>query len=223
MGCPRKNECVPLVTTPMRAAVAPDRRAVPRDVARLGLEPDQRPARARPALTFGQRFAADEVALVELHGPAQAGLVRVDRLVHVVAVQAQRGLEARRVARAQAGRQHAAARRPCSRIASQTSPTRSDVDEELEAVLARVAGARDHRRGRPRPRRCRNPKYGRSREPARRAAAPARFRPLERDQRELEGSVLDRRRPRARARASTRRSFSRLDALTTTKKPSSPQ
>src|SRR2546428_13188064 len=85
---------------PSPTAAGDDGGAMPRDAAWLGPEPDQRAARAVLA-DFGQRVAADEVTLVKLHRPAQAGLIRVDRLVHVVPVKAKGGFEAGGVTGAQ--------------------------------------------------------------------------------------------------------------------------
>src|SRR5437763_16609762 len=87
-------------------AAARNRRAVARDAPRLHGQPDQPPPGSL-CLDLDEGRAADELALVELHRPAETRLVRVDRLVHVVAVQAEGGLQARGVAGAEAGRQHA--------------------------------------------------------------------------------------------------------------------
>src|SRR6185436_17908557 len=57
-------------------------------------------------LLVAQRLRAEELA-VELDGPAQAGLERGVVVVEIVAVERQPGLEAQRVARAQADRQAA--------------------------------------------------------------------------------------------------------------------
>src|SRR5436309_15555039 len=110
-----------------------------RDAPRLQLQADQAPCRSL-RLDLLQRLASGELALVELHGPAQARFVRVDGLVHVVAPEAQRGLQARRIARTEACRQHAG-RPPVleDRIPDLTHSFA--VDEQLEAILACVAGA----------------------------------------------------------------------------------
>src|SRR6266568_3694618 len=116
---------------------------VPSYIARLGLEPDQLSPRSN-GLDALEGVAADKVALVQLHGPAQARFVWVDRLVHVVAPQPQRRLEPGRVASAQAGRKHAGR----FAMAQDGVPCLANLlaaDEQLEAVLARVAGARDQR------------------------------------------------------------------------------
>src|SRR5438445_11521492 len=115
--------------------------AVARDVAGHRLEPDQLSARA---LRFDalQGVAADEVAFVQLHGPSQAGLVWVDRFVHVVAPQTESCLEPGRIPGTEAGRKHACR----SAMAQDGVPCFAEAlaaDEELEAVLARIAGARD--------------------------------------------------------------------------------
>ena len=85
---------------------------------------------------------ADEVAAVELHHPAEARLERRGLLVEVVAVERQPRLEAQRVARAQADRLAAGG---AGRL-EQRVPQRGGVlgvAEDLEAVLAGVAGAGD--------------------------------------------------------------------------------
>src|SRR5712691_13305467 len=89
----------PLVTAGNAGPVA-------RDVARLHLQADELTARA-PGLHLLERGPADEIALGKLDRPAQAGLVRVDGLVHVVAPEPQSRLEASGVARAESRRQHA--------------------------------------------------------------------------------------------------------------------
>src|SRR5207237_5175496 len=68
------------------------------DVAGLGLEPDQSPARAL-GLDLLERVAADETALAKLDRPTQAGLVGVHRLIHVIAPPAHGSLDAGRVCR----------------------------------------------------------------------------------------------------------------------------
>ena len=103
-------------------------------------------------LLRAQRVAADEVGAVQLHDPAEARLERRGLVVEVVAVERQPRLEAQRVARAQAhglaadGGGGLEQRGPTARAAS---PARA---EDLEAVLAGVAGAGDPDRRRPRPR-----------------------------------------------------------------------
>src|SRR5215472_11659786 len=118
-----------------------DRRAMASDAPRVELEPDQ--LALRPVgLDLPQGVPADELRLVELHGPAQPRLIRVDALVHVVAPETKCGFESRRVARSQSRRKHAglfAVVEDCvPRLAQAVA-----VDEELESVLARVAGSRD--------------------------------------------------------------------------------
>ena len=165
-----------------------------------------------------ERLAADEVALVELHDPAEAGLERRGRLVELVPVERQRRLEAQRVARAEADRRDRpiGAPRLEQRVPERAACRRADV--ELEAVLAGVAGARDQdaARRRPSPRRS-----GSARSAASDARASAledrrRARPLQREQREL-GAAVDDLALRARAAAARRssaQSFSRCEALT---------
>ena len=87
-----------------------------------------------------QRLGADE-ARVELAAPAQSRLDRVAVLRQVVAVQVEADLQAQRVARAQAGRRHAAL--------EQGVPDRGGAvgrQQQLAAVLAGVAGAADQGR-----------------------------------------------------------------------------
>src|SRR5712692_6302693 len=88
------------------AAVTDDCGAVARDAARLGRESDQGPERAILA-HLGERVSADKLTLGELDSPAQPRLVRVDSLVHVGAIQAKRGLQARGVPRSEACRKDA--------------------------------------------------------------------------------------------------------------------
>src|SRR6185503_17195142 len=86
-----------------------------------------------------ERRAADEVArCAPVDGPAEAGLERRDRLVHVLAVEVHAGLETQRIAGAEAAGLHA-------RL-DERRPQRLDMrrrQRDLEAVLAGVAGARD--------------------------------------------------------------------------------
>src|SRR5438552_408872 len=115
--------------------------AVPGYVARLGLEPVQLASRTRGSDAL-EGVAADKVALVQLHRPPQARLIRIHGLVHVVAPQPERRLQPGCIAGAQAGRQHA--RRLA--MAQDGVPCLGNplaADEQLEAVLARVSGAGD--------------------------------------------------------------------------------
>ena len=82
--------------TPARNA---DGGAVTRNVSGRGLQPDE----AAPGpfvLYLRECIPADEVALAKLDSPAEARLIWVDRLVHVISIKAQRGFEAGRIARA---------------------------------------------------------------------------------------------------------------------------
>src|SRR5581483_11722267 len=66
--------------------------AVAGDARRLEAQTDE--TAPRPLLLhLDQRRPAAELAFVQLHDPAEAGLVWVHRLVHVVPVQAQGGFE----------------------------------------------------------------------------------------------------------------------------------
>ena len=84
------------------------------------------------------RVRADE-ARVLLAAPAEAGLDRVAVLGQVVAVEVEADLEAERVAGAEADR----AWRPAAVSASHTAVACSGGEQQLDAVLARVAGAGD--------------------------------------------------------------------------------
>ena len=122
------------------AAVLQDRLAVAGDGARA--EAQAHEAVRRRFLQRRQRVAPDEVALVELHRPAEATAVRVGVVVHVLAVQAQARLQpqACRARRARPAPTRAQ-RRPPAAHPRAARALRVDVD--LEAVLARVPGARD--------------------------------------------------------------------------------
>ena len=165
----RRRSCVP--------SASQQRVAVAGDAAPDHLEADQL-ARQPALLALEQRLAPTNVALVELHDPAEARLERVGRLVDVVAVEAEARLEPQRVARAEAdGLQAERARRPRS-AASQSARRR-----------------RWGRTARRRPRRC-----SRCARRARRRPASGRARQLEARQRR--GAA--RQRP-ARARTSNAR------------------
>ena len=120
-----------------------DGRPMTWNVACFGLETVE--VAPRPLLLhLRERIATDEVALGKLDRPAEARLIGVDRLVHDVSVQPQRGFEAGGVPRAETGGQHAL------RVAlgEDGVPGLSDssrLDEQLETVLSRVAGTRDER------------------------------------------------------------------------------
>src|SRR5690348_980439 len=117
--------------------------AVAGDVAGLHLETDQ-PAAWALGLDFQERLATDELALLELDGPAETRFVGVDGLVHVVAPEAKRGLKPRRVARAQARGQDTLA----GAALEDGVPNLADelaLDHDLEAVLPGVPRARDDR------------------------------------------------------------------------------
>ena len=90
-----------------------------------------------------ERRTADEVAgLGELHDAGEARLERVGRAVELVAVQRHAGLEPERVAGPEA-HGHLAVRAPRLEQRVPQLPHPIDVDEQLEAVLAGVAGAGD--------------------------------------------------------------------------------
>ena len=104
--------------------------------------------RTPSSFCFCERLAPDEVALVELADPAEVGFEERVLFVDLVAVERHRGFEPQRVARGESagqdafGRAVAARRRACPPT-SCSALSAGGVD--LEAVLARVAGARDDR------------------------------------------------------------------------------
>ncbi len=100
MGLPRVGECVPGRHEP-RAGRRLRRVAVAGDAAVRHLEPDE-PARHARGLLRRERLAAEEVALVHLHDPAEVRLERGDGVVDVVAVERHLRLETQRVPRAEA-------------------------------------------------------------------------------------------------------------------------
>ena len=134
---PSDGDIVPLVTSPPPTTGLPWR-AMP------GLHHEGDELLARAGLALGaHRLGADE-ARVLLARPAEAGLDRAARLREVVAVEVEADLEAQRVARAEAGGRRAAG--------DELVPDRRGVvgrDEQLDAVLAGVAGAADERARRP--------------------------------------------------------------------------
>ena len=117
---------------------------MPRDRAVRHLEADEPPRGAGRAHLL-DRVLADEVTLLRLHDPSEAGLERVRRLVDVVAVERVRHLEAERIAGAEADRRDTImAARVEQRIPEPFGGLGGNV--QLEAVLARVSRARDDRR-----------------------------------------------------------------------------
>ena len=110
--------------------------------------------RARPCcLLAHERVAPDEVALVELHDPAEARLERRRRLVDVVAVEREARLEPERVARAEAARLDRRRPRRPRRARPRAAARPRARQKSSNAVLAGVAGARDEAAARPRRRR----------------------------------------------------------------------
>src|SRR5579883_2214782 len=109
------------------------------DAAPLEQEADElalRPARANGF----ERLPADECALagLERDGPTEAGLEGMSALVHVTAVEAHARLEAQRIACTQA------AGRDTGGVQCAPHPLRFPAGQhDLEAIFARVAGARD--------------------------------------------------------------------------------
>ena len=118
---------------------------MPGDAAALDREADEAAAGAVPGHAL-QRCAAHEIAgLVELDDPALAGLEGIRGPVELVAVERHAGLEAERVARPQAHRDHAAGPARVEERVPQLAGA-AVLDEDLEAVLAGVARPRHERR-----------------------------------------------------------------------------
>ena len=137
MPCSRLGESVPEVTSPPPSTGLPWR-AMPGPVRTNGTSFSCGPA----SRVVGDRLGADEAGGL-LHAPAEAGLDRAARLHQVVAVEVKADLEPQRVARAQA--------RGLDAGLEQRVPDRGRVlggDQQLDAVLARVAGAADEHAGR---------------------------------------------------------------------------
>src|SRR5450759_454459 len=114
---------------------------VARNVSGRGLEAGE--ASPWPVLLhLRQGLAADEVALAQLHRPTKACFVWVDRFVHVIAVKPKGRFEACGVACAKTRRQHPF-RFPLGQDRVPYVADAAGLDEELEAILSRVAGPRD--------------------------------------------------------------------------------
>src|SRR5690606_26007416 len=93
-------------------------------------------------LLLAERARADELSLAQLDGPAEPRLERRDVARQLVTVERQRRLEAQRIARAETDRgdRQIVARRVEQRLPELRRALGGD--EQLEAVLAGVAGAR---------------------------------------------------------------------------------
>ena len=145
IGLPRVGDGAPLVTVP------PGKPSQSTWYPCLGTRRDcpASPASgaARGGLrALGQGRAADEVAgLVEFHYPAQACVERGYVGAELVTVKRHPGLEPERIAGGEARRGQGRSRRP-PRSARPTAARRRRADEELEAVLAGVAGPGEQRR-----------------------------------------------------------------------------
>ncbi len=137
---------MPLVTVAGGLAVGEDRVAGARDAAPVDRE--GRELLDGPLGTGGRdRLRAREPGVL-LAAPAEAGLDRIAVRAHVVAVQVEADLEPERVAGAEAAGRHPGR--------EQLPPELGRIvggEEDLDAVLARVAGAADERVGH-RPRRA---------------------------------------------------------------------
>ena len=94
------------------------------------------------ALLLVERRLADEVVFLPADDPSQIGLEHGRGLVDVLAGQVHAGLEPQRVARAKADR-HDAGVGACFENRIPHALGRCRRNEQLEAVLARVAGSRD--------------------------------------------------------------------------------
>ena len=137
---PSDGENVPLVTVPGRLPAREDRVAGARDAAALDREGGELLGGALGA-GGGDRLGAGEPRLL-LAAPAEAGLDRVAVRPHVVAVQVEADLEPKRVAGAETAGGHTGG--------EQLPPELGRVvgsDEDLDPVLAGVAGAADERAG----------------------------------------------------------------------------
>ena len=123
-----------------RLAVAADGRPMTGNRALAAAQPDQHPIGSL-LLHLEEGLATSEVALIQLHRPAQTGLVGVRLLVHVIAVEAQSRLQPADIPRRQPGRRGAGRQQavPHGRRAL-------GGEIELETVLAGIARTRDCRR-----------------------------------------------------------------------------
>ena len=157
----------------------------------LGLqdrEPDEPSRHALELLLLQGRLAGERRPLVELHDERQPRLIGCDRVVDVVAVQGQPGLEPQRVAGAEAAR--LSAPRAGERMPQLLRVRGAAVD--LEAVLAGVAGARNEH-FRPRHLTLREMVVGDHRHAERRQRREQRFGlgTLDREQRHVVRDVLE--------------------------------
>ena len=130
---PRQGECLSLVTAPAarrpRGPGCPGR-GMPGPVKTKGT--------SFSGLGSSRSASAPMKPVSELAAPAEPGLDRVAVLGEVVAVQVEADLEAQRVAGGEADRRHARSSR-----ASHTAVGAVRRDQQLDAVLAGVAGAAD--------------------------------------------------------------------------------
>src|SRR6266567_4730708 len=113
-----------------------DRKLGPRHAAWRNPQPDQS-ARRPGSLDLRQPRATYERCFARADHPAQTGLVRIGRPIDVVTIQRKASFGAQRVARAETARAGA------ERVPDVFGV--SSFDHDLEAVLARVASARDQR------------------------------------------------------------------------------
>src|SRR5207253_1745914 len=121
-----------------------DRVAVAGDAAAAHDEPDQLLRRTVPGDLLERRPAYEIGRLVELHDSPQPSLERIGLGVELIAVERHPRFEPEGVARSQAARDHAAFPAGVQEARPHVRGT-APLDEDLEAVLARVARPRDER------------------------------------------------------------------------------
>ena len=217
---PSVGDWLPLVTTPIGSAsprrVAPGGRGGRcRGRAARGRRAAPRRAAPRPRRRSASAARRSRRAPVELDEAAEAGLERGRVAVELVAVERHAGLEAQRVAGAQAARAARPVAAPGRRGARPRAPGRpSQCDEQLEAVLAGVAGARDAAPSTPATRPAAQ-RVGAQRRRASTSVSGARISaargPWTREQRGLERRVVElARRGRRAARASSAATIARV-------------
>ena len=144
MGLPSVGDGAPLVTTPHGVPSDPTMSYPCRGTRRPRATSPTRVRSGALSASAGERRTPDEVAgLVELDRTAEARVVRRRLGGQLVAVQRHAGLKAQRVARGQPAGPQVVAARLGHRLPDRHGVARGD--EQLEAVLAGVAGPRDQR------------------------------------------------------------------------------
>ena len=144
MGCPRVGLSAPLVISPtaVRRGRSGSRRVPPACPRRRGPRAPGAPVGA----ALGEARLADEVLLVGDDDAAEAGLRGDDVERQLVAVEGHARLRAEGCRARRARRAPGRAAAPAASSASHRAPGVRHADVELEAVLARVAGAGDEQR-----------------------------------------------------------------------------